>query len=223
MKDVPLNTQVALQNAPSTGLVIRDFVYAWPKNRDTGELEEVGFSTCKVPLNVSVMNPKTGGTSNRDYTGAGQLLTVPPIPAALATEVRKVRLRLSSLSPEAANLFRAYNARYAKIEIHRGHFDPSTGQLVDPATCRFQGYITDAPIKVPKSGGDAYIDVECSSRSRILERTTGMLFSLETLKKRLSDLFGKYLDVAEAWRIWWGQTETVIKNDDGKPHERFIK
>jgi hypothetical protein len=222
MKDVPLNTLVALENAPVTGLVVRYFVYAWPKNRDTGATEEVGFWTGDVPITAAVAKPQDGTSQNRVYTGAGQLLAIPTMPATLATEVRKIRLRISGLSPEAANLFRAYNPRYRPIEIHRGFFDPSTGQLVDPAVCCFQGYITSAPIRTGKAGAETYVDVECSSRSRILTRTTGLLFSLETLKLRLGDLFGTYLDVAGAWRIWWGQEETHVDQDHDK-REHFLK
>lgn len=223
MKDVPLNTQLMLEEATENGLMIRDFVYAWPKNRSTGDVETIGMWTGEVPATVSVTNPKDGSSENRDYTGAGQFLTIPTIPATLNTEVRKIRFRLSSLSAEAANLFRAYNARYAPIEIHRGHFDPSTGRLVDPAWCRFRGFITAAPIKTAKPGGETYVDVECSSQSRILTRVSGKLFSLETLKERMDDLFGTYLDVVPAWRIWWGQEETVISHLKDKPRERWLK
>lgn len=229
MKDVPLNTLVALENAPLNGLMVRYFVYVWARNRDTNAVEEVGFSTCEVPLRITVTNPKNGNSVERDYVGAGEFLTIPRITATLSTEVRKIKLQLSSLSPAAINVFRAYKARNAPIEIHRGHYDPSTGRLVDPAICRFRGYILGAPIKVPKVGfdgkvsGEAVIEVECASEARILTRKSAQRFSLETIKRRMGDMFGKYLDVAPAWRIWWGQEETVINHLKNKLRERWFK
>ena len=222
MKDLPLNTLVLLQNAPTDGLILRYFVYVWAKNRDTGATEEIGFWTGKVPISAYVKKPQDGTSQKRDFVGAGQMLTIPSIPATLNTEVRKIRFKLSGITDEAKTLLRTYDARYAKIEIHRGYFDPATNRLADPAECIFTGYITAAPIKQPKAGGENYIDVECSSRSRILQRTPGLLFSLETLKKRSGDLFGQYLDVAGDWRIWWGQVVSVITFGKNKTKEHWL-
>jgi hypothetical protein len=118
----------------------------------------------------------------------------------------------------------------APIEIHRGIFDVATNQIVDPAICRFQGYINSAPITVPKSGNskdgsssEGGIDLECVSRSRILTKTSGQLFSDETLKKRSGDRFGRYLDMAGQWRVWWGQETKEIGGEKKPIKERFLR
>lgn len=223
MKDVPLNTLALLENAPRDGVMLRYFVYVWATDRDDPEVKhELGVWNGKVPISAVVKKPQDGSSVTRDFVGAGQLLTIPSISATLQTEVRKIRFKLHGITDEAAAIFRQYDSRYARIEIYRGYFDPDTNRLVDPAEPIFLGYITAAPIKQPKTGGESYIDVECSSRSRILQRTSGLLFSLETLKLRAGDLFGQYLDVAGDWRIWWGQVVSII-TFKGKTKEHWLK
>jgi hypothetical protein len=230
MKDVGTNTLTAFQNARQDGLIMRDLVWIKAKNRSTGVIEEIGLWAGKVPTVVPVIDPETGAStgSARTYQPLGQLV-VPSIPAGMALEVRTIRLKISRLSPAVLDAIRLYDARMAVIEIHRGIFDLDTGQIVDPAMCRFSGYINAAPINVPKEEkggkvGEGGIELECVSRSRILTRTSGLLFSMEMLKKRAGDLFGTYLDVAGAWRIWWGQDEKAIKdNTNERPKEHFFK
>lgn len=224
MKDVGTNTLTAFQNARQDGLVVRDLVWIKAKNRSTEEIEEIGLWAGKVPLAVPVIDPETGAStgSARTYQPLGQLV-VPSIPAGMALEVRTIRIKISRLAPAVLDAIRLYDARMAVIEIHRGIFDVDTGQIVDPAMCRFAGYINSAPINIPKKGSDGGIELECVSRSRILTRTSGLLFSMETLKKRAGDLFGTYLDVAGAWRIWWGQDEKAINDDHTRPREHFFK
>jgi hypothetical protein len=111
----------------------------------------------------------------------------------------------------------------APIQIHRGLFDPETRQLVDPALCRFDGFINNAPIRTPKSGSEGSVDAECVSYARMLTRVSGELFSDEVLKKRSGDRFGQYLDVSGDWRIWWGQEEKVIGEKKGRKPDKFFK
>jgi hypothetical protein len=222
-KSLPLNTITALGLGRTKGLVIRDFVTIRAKDRTTGDIEELCLWNGFVPITAPVTKPSDGSSDSRVFQAAGTLLSVQSIPAGMQTEVRTIRVRLSKLSPVALNIIRTYDAKMAPIEIHRGLFDTESHQLVDPALCRFDGYINNAPIKTPKAGSEGYIEVECVSRSRILTRTSGMLFSMETLKRRSSDLFGKYLDVSGAWRIWWGQEEKELGTKKNRPKERFMR
>ena len=222
MKTIGVNTSVALQNAPRSGLVIRDMVYISAKDRGTGAPAYIGLWNGRVPTTISVVKPSDGSTVERLYQPLGQL-AIPPIPASLETEVRTIRLKFSKLSEAMLNAIRLYDAKMAPIEIHRGIFDTETRRMVDPAICRFFGYINNAPITTPKTGGEGAIELECVSRSRILTRTSGKLFSDEVLKERGNDRFGQYLDVAADWRIWWGQEETVIATKKDRPKERFFR
>jgi hypothetical protein len=221
-KDLGVNTIIALQTARTKGLVVRDFVSIWGKNRSTGVLELLPLWNGEIPITAPVINPKSGATENRDFQAAGSLLAIPSIPAGLQTEVRTIRIKLSNISTPVINAIRTYDAKMAPIQIHRGYFDPDTRRLVDPATCRFAGYINLAPLKTPRAGGQGSVEVECVSNARYLTRVSGFLLSMETLKLRSGDLFGKYLDVAAAWRIWWGQEEKTL-GEHVKAKETWLK
>jgi len=220
VKVLATNTTAALQNAPTLGLVVRDFVTIWPKTRDTGDVDQFGLWTDIAPLTVNVIKPSDGSTVARDFVGAGSLLDIQSIPSTMALEVRTIRVKLSKLSPSILEVFRTYDARLAPIQIHRGIFDPSTRQLVDPATCRFDGFVNNAPIRTPKTGSSGDVTVECTSFSRILTRTSGQKFSDAMISQRSGDGFGKYTDVAGNFRIWWGQDQTVISTPQ-RAKDRF--
>jgi hypothetical protein len=222
-KTIGVNTSVALQNARKTGLVVRDFVTIRPKDRSTGAQTELCLWNGHVPITAIVIDPKDGTSDSRVFNAAGSLLDIPPIPAGLMTEVRTVRIRLSKLTAEVLNIMRTYDAKMAPVEIHRGLFDPDTRRLVDPAICRFVGFINNAPIRTPKAGSEGFVEAECVSQSRILTKTSGLLFSMEALKKRSGDLFGKYLDVAGAWRVWWGQEEKPLSDKKDRPKQRYYR
>lgn len=220
VKALPLNTLAALGFATSKGLVLRDFLWVVATKRDTGEKVGLGAWNGRVPVTAAVARPSDGVSIDRDYQAMGTLLQIPPIPAGIGLEVRTIRIKLSHLSDPAIKLIREYDAKMATVEIHRGIFDPDTNSLVDPAICRFSGFINRAPIRQPKAGGEGSIELECVSNARMLTRTSARLFSDETLKERSGDRFGRYLDVAGAWRIFWGQDEVQLGGKT-KPKERF--
>ena len=220
-KVLGVNTQAALADAPRRGLVIRDFVHIRAKNRGTGDLEGIGFWNGIVPMTAEVTDPSDGSTVSNLYQAGGALLKMPSIPAGLNLEVRTIRLQFSRLSEAVLNAIRLYDAKMAPIQIHRGIFDPTTRRLVDPAICRFDGYINRAPVRLPKAGGTGTVDLECVTYARILTRTSGKKFSHETIKDRTSgDLFAKYVDVAGGWRIFWGEEETDMRKW-GKRNEKW--
>jgi len=224
-KTLGANTLLALQNARTNGLVIRDFVHITAKNRTTGEDEQIGLWTGRVPVSAAIIDPANGDTVSLAYQGIGGLLSIPPITSSTELEVRTFRLRFSRLSGAMMNAIRLYDPKMAPIMIHRGFFDPTSNRLVDPATCLFDGYISKAPIRIPKATEDANeggIDLECVSRSRILTRTSGALMSHQTLKKSRDDMFGKYLDAVGGWRIFWGEEDQDRKKGKGKKRERFF-
>jgi len=218
------NTLNALQNARMAGLVVRDFVYIRARRRDNpNETEALGLWNGKNPVSVEVRNPQTGSIETRNYTGL-EVLSVPPIPATKQLEVRTIRLRFSNLSEEMLNAIRLYDPRMAEIEIHRGIMDPNTYQMLDPAYCRFFGFINRSPITTGKADGEGSILLECVSNARMLTKTSGRKFSHQELKKRSNDQFGKYLDVAGAWRIWWGQPEKIgEKKESEKIKQRWFR
>lgn len=224
MRTYGTNTLNALQNSRMKGIVVRDFVYIRARRRDNPSVwETVGLWTGPIPISAPVINPKTGASETREYQGL-ELLSLPPIPATSTLEVRTIRLRFSNLSPAMENAIRLYNPRMAEIEIHRGFFDPDTMQLLDPATCRFFGYINKSPITTGKQGGEGSILLECVSIARTLTRTSGLKFSHQVMKKRDGDQFARHVDVAGGIPVWWGEPVKIGKDKDSqKIRQKWIR
>lgn len=202
-------------------LIPRYLLHIEGRNRSTGDIEEVNIWTGELPLNIPVIDPKDQSIVYRAYQAGHGWLTIPPIPQKIELEARSLRLTFSRLPPSAINIIRAYDPKLGKVEIHRALFDPDTHQIVDPAYCMFLGFVNRAPIEVPAVGGEGTIELECSTNSRYLTRKRGDKFSDEFMKRRHNDRFGKYLDVAGLWRVFWGEEDSHIGKGKSKRKEKY--
>lgn len=216
---VGTNTYAALLQAPTRGIVPRDFVWITAINSEGGT-ERIGVWNGDVPVDVDVIRPDTGATVTRTYQGLAGLMTVPAIPMTMKLEVRSIRLSFSNLTPELINAALVYNPKNQPIEVHRGLFDPATGNLVDPAMCRFDGLINRAPIKRAKAGNDGQIMLECQSHARTLSFGNPAKLSDEFYKRRDGDRFCRYVDVVP--KIVWGQKD-VVHEHRRHPKQRFFR
>jgi hypothetical protein len=224
MKTIGINTAVALQDAPRLGLIIRDFITVKPKNRTSGAEVTICLWGGRVPVSAFVLNPETGASEQRDFTGVGAILDIPSIPANIDLEVRQIKLKFSNISAEMLAATRLYDIKMAKIQIHRGIYSTVTNQLVDPALCRFFGYVSKAPIRTAASGGTGDITLDCVSNSNMLTRTSGKLLSDQYMTaNRSGDRFCKYNDNAGGWRLWWGQDEVEVAKKPKMPKQKWFK
>lgn len=222
MKSVDVDTQNALANAARDGLVVRHLLHIEGKNRSTGVIEEINIWTGELALDLPYINPKTLGTNSRVYQPGAGWLQVPSIPQKIELEARSVRLTFSRLPAAAINIIRTYDPKLQTVEIHRALFNPSTRNLIAPAYCLLSGFCNRAPIKVPAVGGEGDVEMEVSSNSRFLTRPKGDKFSDEFMKRR-TDRFGRYLDVAGIWRVFWGEKEHTSGKGKSSKRERFDK
>lgn len=202
---VPAETLAALQDADSTGIVPRYFVWIKARNTDTDDIEEIGVWNGNVPVSVSVVDPSTGDSVTREYQGIANLMQVPSIPMTMKLEVRSIKLSFTNLSPEILNAVAIYNPKNRACQIHRGLLDPATMNLVDPALCIFDGIVNKAPMKRAKAGEDGKIIIECQSHASKLARGKADKFSDEFFKRRGARQ--KYLDAVP--RIVWGQKDMI--------------
>ena len=221
-KNLSTNTLTALQNAGTNGIVVRYLLHIEAKNISTGAAEEVNIWTGELPLDIDAINPRTGNVVTRTYQAGANWMKIPSIPQSIELEARSLRLTFSRLPPAAINIIRAYNPKLQQVEIYRALFDPQTRAMVDPAYCLFSGFINQAPLTVPENGGEGDIELECSSYARYMSRPRGDKFSDECLKRRnAGDRFGRYLDVAGLWRVFWGEEDSHVGRGKTDRRERF--
>lgn len=202
---VSSNTLAALANAPVNGIVPRDFVWIQALNKDTDAVEEIGFWSGNVPVSASVILPSNGEEEARNFVGMDGLMQVPTIPMTMKLEVRSVKLVFSNLSGDVINAVLVYNAKGRPVQIHRGLLDPQTMNLVDPATCRFDGYVNRIKIRRAKAGNDGLVEIECQSHARTLTVASSEKFSDEFFKRRGARQ--PYLDIVP--KIVWGQKDVI--------------
>lgn len=205
MLSISTNTYNALVDAPSRGIVPRDFVTIRARNRDTGEIEQIGLWNGAISVSAPVIRPDTGEADERVFQGLAGLMQVPAIPMTMKFEVRSIKLVFSNLSPAVINAALVYNAKSRPIQIHRGLLNPDSMNLVDPATCRFDGYVNRVQIKRAKSGNDGSIWIECQSHARQLSMGSPEKFSNEFFKGRGSEQ--PFLNIVP--KIVWGQKDLV--------------
>jgi hypothetical protein len=212
------DVQAALEAAGTDGLILRYLIHLEGRNRDTDEIEELNLWTGETNRSLQVENKRTGAIVSRDYTAAHGWLKLPSIPQKLELEARSLRLGVTRLPQEMIDMIRVYDPKLRRVDMHRMIFNKVTRQPIAPATCIFLGFMNSAPINVPEAGGEGEIELEFSMNSRYLTRTRGDKFSDEFMKRRENDRFGKYLDVAGLWRVFWGEEED--RAGKGKKHRK---
>lgn len=121
-------------------------------------------------------------------------------------QVRSQRVSLSGITPETRLALRGYDARHARVEIHRAVFDPDSLQLVDAPHRLFRFWIDRLKITTPAKGEPGKAEVELASAARALTTPMSRKRSDASLRARAStDGFRKYASQAEAVETPWGR------------------
>lgn len=214
---LPVNTANALAAARTRGLIVRDLVWLKARDRDTGEQQNVGISSEAVALTIDVIRPSDGATVNRVYQPGFGLMSIPPIPSTLKLEERRIRLTFSRLSPAVINAVLVYDAAGAPVEIHRVFFDPDTRAQVDPAHCRFDGFVRTVRVKRAKVGNDGAIMVEITDHSASL-RPNPVKIGKAFFFDRDGDRGGDHITATP--KIVWGQ-KVKVREHRQRPDRRI--
>lgn len=210
MRTISVQNQAALA---ARALVARDFLWIVARDRSTGNPVPVGFwSDIENVSSVPVIDPDTLLTVTRPYYGAGGLISIDDIPAVSTIQVQDVRIRMSQLDEQVANAVRGYDTKQARVEIHRGLFDPISRDLVAPAVVRFVGFVNLIEIRTPEEGGDGYVDLTCTSHTQELTRSNPATRShADQQVRQVGDDFFVDAAVVGDWEFQWGEEKGVKK------------
>lgn len=219
MRAISPENQAALA---ARSLVYRDFIWFVARNRETLAPVTVGFWSDLENVNTFVINPDTGTPAARNYYGAGGLITVSDIPSVSVIQVQDVHIRMSQLDEMVENAVRLYDIKQARVEIHRGLFDPVSHDLVSPAVVRFVGFVNLVEIHTPAENQDGYVDITCVSHTQELMRSNPATRSHEDQKMRAAgDNFFIDAAVVSDWDLDWGAIKGTQKAVDQKPAGLF--
>lgn len=206
MRAISTANQTALAQR---ALVARDFLWFVARDRATGLPATVGFwSDIENVQAVPVIDPDTGGTVTRNYYGAGGLIEIEGIPAVSTIQVQDVTIQMSQLDEMVAQAVRGYDIKQARVEIHRGLFDPVSRDLVAPALVRFVGFVNLVDIRTPRENEAGGVQITCVSHTQELLRSNPSTRSHEDQRytRDPNDHFFVDAGVAHAWDYQWGDS-----------------
>lgn len=187
-------------------LIARDFIWFEVKDRETGEPEYDGYWSDVGPMTAAVIDPNTGGSTEREFVGAMSLISISDIPMVSNLTVQTVTVVLSQVSDRINDLVRAYECKFGKVQIFRGMFDPETREMVGPAFPRFVGTIDDAPITTPAEGGQGDVTLTCTSHTQEMTRSNPDTRSDASQQLRADgDDFYADVSVVGDWEHFWGK------------------
>lgn len=216
MRAISLDNQNALAQR---ALVARDFVWIVARDRSSGLPATVGFwSDIENVSGVFVLDPDTLTPVARSYYGAGGLIEIDGIPATSTIEVQDVNIRMSQLDEMVQQAVRLYDIKQARVEIHRGLFDPVSRDLVAPAFVRFVGFVNLVEILTPSENEEGGVTLTCVSHTQELMRANPATRSHEDQKANRdpTDTFFIDASVAFEWELQWGATQGAQKVETRK-------
>lgn len=192
-------------------LVARDFLWVVARDRITGDAVADGNWSGLGDYTAEVIDPNTGGTVERLYHGSQGLISISNIPLVSNITVQTVTIVMSQVNDRVEALVRQYDAKQARVEIHRGLFSPDTRQLVDPAVCRFVGFVDTIEVKTPRENETGGVTLSCKSHTQEMTRANSETRSHDSQQRRLAnDAFYQDVAVVGEWEHFWGKASGPI-------------
>jgi hypothetical protein len=202
-RSISAANQAALE---SRALVARDFLWLEVRNRDTGATVTDGMWSDYGTVDAAVMDPDTGLSDTRTFTGTGGLIKISDIPLVNNLTVQNVTISLNQILDRVNDLLRGYDPKQGRVEIYRGLFDPATRKMVAAAECRFVGFIDEIEINTPKEGDEGGVTITCVSHTQELARSNPDTRSDASQRLRSStDNFFQDAAVVGDWDFFWGK------------------
>lgn len=202
MRNISTAAQAALD---AETIAPRDFISIFAKRRDNGAIVEDCYWSDEGTVNAEIIDPLTGLTITRTFKGGGGLLQISAVPIVVGIIVQNVTIQMSQVDDRIQQLFRGYDPRQARVELHRGMIDPATARLVAPAVPRFSGFVNEVDITTPKEGEDGSVSVICTSHTQEMTRSNPATRSDADQRLRSSsDGFFRHVTTIGEQNIFWG-------------------
>ncbi len=209
----------AARAALSAGTIVaRDFLWIVARNRTTGAAEPVGFWSDAGNVTADVIDPDTGLAVNRAFYGAGGLISISDIPLVSNLTAQNVTIEMSQLVDLVNQSVRQYDCKQARVEIHRGLFSPDTRLLIEPAHCRFVGFVDVIDIDTPKEGEEGSVMLTCASFTQELQRSNPDMRSHESqILRSPTDNFLQDAATVGDWEHFWGRKTGKVVEKKAAP------
>lgn len=189
-------------------IVVRDFFTVSGKTLG-GAAAQFAYWTGEDNVAVNVVPAGGGSIVSRNFVGGGTLLEVPAVVDAIGIEARSITIGLDHISKAVGSpmdMVYGNNVRVARVELHRGLFDPATWNLVSAPHLIFAGRIDQPSIDDAAAGGEGSLSLSVISSAIDLTKTNPAMESDEQQKRR-GDRFRRWGDSAATVETWWGQAK----------------
>lgn len=190
----------------------RDFLWLIARNRETGDPVEFGAWSDVGTYTAPIIDPYTGNVVVRSFHPAGASIEIPDIPLVQGLAVQSIEIKLNQVSDDVNDFLRTYDCKQAIIQVHRGMYDLDTHELVAAAFPRFNGFVSEAPIRTPAENtyGDARLIAIPNSQE--LRRSNADTRSGVSQALRAptggADPFYDDTAVVNDWPIFWGRNSS---------------
>lgn len=191
-------------------LVLRDFWTAHGKTK-AGVARTFAYWTGEDNVAVNVPPPGVTTPVSRNFIGGGTLLQVPEIVDAIGLEARSVSFGFDHISTAAErpmDMVFGHNVRVARVEFHRGVFDPDTWNLLSAPHLLFSGRVDGAEVDDAAAGGEGVLQVNAVNSAIDLTFVSYAMDSDEQQRLRDGDRFNRHADTAIDVPFWWGQEKS---------------
>ncbi|WP_417585146.1 hypothetical protein [Pelagibacterium sp.] len=193
----------------SGALVLRDFLTIDGKELG-GDPAQFAYWTGEDNVAVNVVPAGETTPVSRNYAGGGTLLVAPEIVDAIGLEARGFEFGLDHMSTDAGSprdMVFGHNVRVARVEFHRGVFDPETWNLVSEPHLLLSGRVDGAAVDDAAADGEGGLSLEVIGSAIDLTRTNPAMESDAQQRLRDGDRFRRYGDTAGQRETWWGQAK----------------
>lgn len=193
--DIPTNDALAERQ----GTLAHGMIWVVARNRETGAPEGIGLWQGDDHRSFAIDGV------DRMYFGAGAVISIPPVQAAIGLQVRQYRVTLPPFLPEVRTALRAYDPRGARVEVHSVALNPETGEPLGPPRRFIKGRLMQAPDSLGPKGSASSVELVIASAARGLTRSLPLLRTNDALLQRRAGERGReYSDVAGDWQVPWG-------------------
>lgn len=197
MRDLAI--EIAAQLGLRTGIKVRNMIYIWARNRETGAPEEIGIWNGDDVQDFSI------GGDNRTYYGAGGFIQFDDFKQEQGLVIHQLTAKAYPFSAEMEVVLRQYDTRFARCEVHLAFYDPLTDNLLTNPYRFFKGWIDTLQIPTPVKGEAVVATINMVGQSRILTRVNPIKRSNENQKRRApTDSFFKDVAITGTISTPWG-------------------
>lgn len=196
MRTLPAAVAAYLAGRPDA-IRVHTLVWLSARDRTTGLVQTMGLWNGPDHQQFDV-----GGL--RDYYGAGNVLGLDRITYGSGLDVRTHTITLAAISPEVEQAVRAYDPRFAPVEVHGLLIDPVQNIIVGAPWLALRGWVDEVEIRTPAVGSEGGIDLRIASASRALTRTLSLKRGDASQQRRGGDRFRRYSEISGATGDTWG-------------------